>query len=82
VNAHVKAQALRFVRIAALAFVAQFFAAGQTVSWENLLALVAGAAEVGIREMFPTKAIPTVASVLADPPTPGAEGQRQQRRGV
>lgn len=65
-SAHLKAQALRFVRVSALAFVAGLLTTGGKVSWSSLWALVAGAAETGLRQLLPVKPIPAVSTVLAD----------------
>lgn len=65
-TAHVKAQALRFVRVSALAFVAALFQTGGKVGWASLWAMIAGAGETGLRQLLPVKAIPAVTAVLAD----------------
>lgn len=67
-TAHVKAQLLRFVRASAYAFVAAFLAACASLSWWQLLSLAAGAAEAGLRQVFPVTPVPSVVGVLADPP--------------
>lgn len=65
-SAHVKAQALRFARATGYAFVAAFLATGGHVRWWDLLTLLAGAAEAGLRQVLPVKPIPAVSAVLAD----------------
>lgn len=66
---HVQSQSLRFVRISALAFVTQYLAMnGHIPGWWSLWSVAAGAAEVGIRQVYPTKPIRSVTSVLAPPP--------------
>lgn len=64
---HARAQLLRFVRISGLAFVTALPATGH-VSWASALALAAGAAEVGLRELQPTAPVPMV-SAQPDRPT-------------
>lgn len=84
-NAHLKAQLLRFARISVLAFVTALPATGGKVSWASLFALLAGAAEAGLRQVIPVKEVPTVTAVLAgaaaavappttDPAPPTAKG--------
>lgn len=72
-TAHVKAQALRFARVSALAFVAALFQTGGKLGWASLWAMIAGAGETGLRELLPVKSVPTVDAVLADP-APSAKG--------
>lgn len=72
-RAHVKAQALRFARVSALAFVAALFTTGGKVSWASLWAMIAGAGETGLRQVFQVKAVPTVSSVLAETSVPPAD---------
>lgn len=67
-SAHVKAQALRFLRVSALAFVAALFQTGGRFGWASLWAMIAGAGETGLRQLLPVKPVPTVSAVLADPP--------------
>lgn len=69
-NAHLKAQALRFVRTSGLAFVALLMATGGHVGWSSLWAMLVGAAETGLRQLMPVAPLPTVTAVLADPPAP------------
>lgn len=66
-SAHLKAQLLRFVRTSGYAFLAAFLATGAHASWWQLLSLAAGAAETGLRELFPTAPLPFVTS---QPPRP------------
>lgn len=63
---HTRAQLLRFARVSALAFVAGLLTTGGKVSWASLWALAAGAAETGLRQLLPVKALPAVTAVLAD----------------
>ncbi len=65
-TAHLKAQALRFVRTSGLAFVAMLLATGGHVGWSSLWAMLAGAGETGLRQLMPVKPIPAVDAVLAD----------------
>jgi hypothetical protein len=79
VTAHLKAQALRFVRTSGLAFVAMLLATGGHVGWSSLWAMVAGAGETGLRQLMQVEPKPTVTAVLADPPpttgpAPSAKG--------
>lgn len=69
-SAHLKAQALRFVRTSGLAFVALLLATGGHVGWSSLWAMLVGAAETGLRELMPVESKPTVTAVLADPSQP------------
>lgn len=79
-SAHLKAQALRFVRTSGLAFVALLLATGGHVGWSSLWAMLVGAAETGLRELIPVAPLPTVTAVPADPqppttdPASGAKG--------
>ena len=65
-SAHAKAQALRFARVTGYAFVAAFLATGGNIRWWDLLTLLAGALEAGLRQVFPVTPIPAVSAVLAD----------------
>ena len=65
-SAHLKAQALRFIRISALAFLTALPVDGGKVTWASLFALAAGAAEAALRQVLPVKPIPAVSAVLAD----------------
>lgn len=69
-SAHVKAQALRFVRTSGLAFVALLLATGGHVGWSSLWAMLVGAAETGLRQLMPVAPLPTVTAVLAPPAPP------------
>lgn len=76
-SAHATAQVLRFARATAYAFVPAFLATGGHLRWWDLLTLLAGAAEAGLRQVFPVTPIPAVSAVLADPPAaapPPAKG--------
>lgn len=75
-SSHVKAQLLRFARASGYAFLAAFLATGGHLSWWQLLSLLAGAAEAGLRQVFPVKPIPAVSAVLADPPPGGDAGAK------
>lgn len=66
-SAHLKAQALRFVRVSVLAFAAGLLASDGQLSWPSLWALAAGAAEAGLRQAFPVRPVPSVTSVFAPP---------------
>lgn len=66
-SAHLKAQALRFVRTSALAFVASLLMTGGHVSLSSLWVLLVGACETGLRELMPVEAKPTVTAVPAPP---------------
>lgn len=66
---HVKAQLLRFARISALAFVAALFQTDGKIGWSSLWAMIAGAGEVGLRQMLPVTTLDAVTAVLADPPS-------------
>lgn len=68
-SAHVRAQALRFVRTSGYAFIAALLATGGNLRWWDLLTLLAGAAETGLRQLMQVEPKPTVTSVLADAPT-------------
>lgn len=61
-SAHLKAQLLRFARATAYAFVAALLATGGHVGWWDLLTLLAGAAEAGLRQVFRTAPLPEVVS--------------------
>lgn len=80
-SAHLKAQALRFVRTSGLAFVALLLATGGHVGWSSLWAMLVGAAETGLRELMPVESKPTVTAVLADPPPPAAEATPPTAKG-
>jgi hypothetical protein len=67
VSAHLQAQLLRFARATVYAFVAALLAAGGHVSGWDALALLAGAAEAGLRQLFPTEPKPFVTSQPARP---------------
>lgn len=68
-DGHVQAQVFRFVRVSGLAFVSQYLATnGHVPGWWSLWALGAGAAEAGLRQVFPVKPIPAVASESSAPP--------------
>lgn len=69
-SAHLKAQALRFVRTSGLAFIAMLLATGGHVGWSSLWAMLVGAVETGLRQLMPVAPLPTVTAVLADPPAP------------
>ena len=76
-SAHLKAQVLRFVRTSGLAFVAMLLATGGHVGWSSLWAMLAGAAETGLRQLVPVAPVPTVSAVPApptDPAPPTAKG--------
>lgn len=72
VAAHRRAQVLRFLRITALAFVPLL--AGTGVRWPGWAAawpLLAGAAEVVMRQYLPVKAIPAhMPPAMPSPPGP------------
>lgn len=61
-SAHLKAQALRFLRVSALAFLTALPVDGGNVSWSSLWALAAGAAETGLRQLLPVRPLPFVSS--------------------
>jgi hypothetical protein len=67
-SAHLKAQALRFVRTSGLAFVAMLLATSGHVGWSSLWAMLVGAGETGLRQLIPVAPLPAVTAVLADPP--------------
>jgi hypothetical protein len=67
VSAHLRAQALRFVRTSGLAFVALLMATGGHVGWSSLWAMLVGAGETGLRQLMQVESKPTVTAVLADP---------------
>jgi hypothetical protein len=67
VSAHAKAQALRFLRATGYAFVAALFASGGNLRWWDLLSLLAGAAESGLRQVFQVEPKPFVSSQPATP---------------
>lgn len=69
-SAHLRAQLLRFARATGYAFVAALIATGGNVSWWDLLALLAGAAESGLRQVFQVQEVASVTAV----PAPGAGG--------
>lgn len=58
-NAHLKAQLLRFARTTGYAFAGALFATGGHVKWWDALSLLAGAAETGLRQVFKVKAVQT-----------------------
>jgi hypothetical protein len=68
VSAHLRAQALRFVRTSGLAFAAMLLATGGHVGWSSLWAMLVGAGETGLRQLMQVEPKPTVTAVLADPP--------------
>lgn len=68
-SAHLKAQALRFARATGYAFIAALLATGGNLRWWDLLTLLAGAAETGLRQVF---RVQEVAQVTAVPAPPGA----------
>lgn len=65
---HLKAQALRFARVTGYAFVAALLATGGNIRWWDVLTLLAGAAEAGLRQLAPTAPVP---AVTAEAPPPG-----------
>jgi hypothetical protein len=67
VSAHLRAQALRFVRTSGLAFVALLMATGGHIGWSSLWAMLVGAGETGLRQLVQVEPKPTVGGVLADP---------------
>jgi len=68
VSTHLKAQLLRFLRATGYAFIAALLATGGNLRWWDLLTLLAGAAEAGLRQVFQVQ---EVASVTAVPAPPG-----------
>lgn len=66
-SAHLKAQALRFVRATGYAFIAALLATGGNIRWWDLLSLFAGAAEAGLRQVFQVQKIAKVTAVPAPP---------------
>jgi hypothetical protein len=74
VSAHLRAQALRFVRTSGLAFVALLMATGGHVSWSSLWAMLVGAGETGLRQLMQVEPKQTVTAVLADPPPTAPPG--------
>lgn len=66
-SAHLKAQLLRFARATGYAFIAAFLATGGSLSWWQLLSLVAGAVESGLRQVFQVQEVATVTAVPAPP---------------
>lgn len=64
---HARSQILRFLRVSAMAFVASLFTTGGKIGWSSLWAMVAGAGETGLRQVWPVKPVPSVASVPAPP---------------
>lgn len=66
-SAHQKAQLLRFARATGYAFLAALLATGGHVRWWDLLTLLAGAAETGLRQLAPTAPVPAVTAVSAPP---------------
>lgn len=78
-SAHLKAQALRFVRLTALAFAASLLMTGGNVGWSSLWSLLVGAGETALRELIPVESKPTVTAVPAGAPpatgtTPPSKG--------
>lgn len=67
---HARSQILRFLRVSAMAFVASLFTTGGKIGWSSLWAMVAGAGETGLRQVWPVKPVLQVSSVLADPEPP------------
>lgn len=66
-SAHLRAQALRFVRVTAYALLAQLTLTGGTwPGWAGLWSLLPGALETGLRQVLPVKAIPAATPL---PPT-------------
>ena len=67
-SAHLKAQALRFLRVSGLAFATSVLATGgHDIGWASLWSLAAGAVEAGLRELMPVTPLPTVTAVPAPP---------------
>lgn len=66
-SAHLKAQLLRFVRATGYAFIAALLATGGNLRWWDLLTLLAGAAEAGLRQVFQVQEVATVTTVPAPP---------------
>jgi hypothetical protein len=73
VNAHVRAQVLRFARMTGLALGTAFMAQGGTLplTWRSLWVLLPGTAEVLLRELVPVSPLPTVTAVPTPPGEPG-----------
>jgi hypothetical protein len=67
VSAHLKAQLLRFARATGYAFIAALLATGGNLSWWDLLTLLAGATEAGLRQVFQVQEVASVTSVPAPP---------------
>lgn len=78
-SGHVKAQLLRFARATGYAFAGALLATGGNLRWWDLLTLLAGAAETGLRQVFQVEEKPMVSSqpdrpTETIPPVPPATG--------
>lgn len=82
VSGHVKAQALRFVRMTGLVLAGQLLALGHWPGWAGLWAMAVGSAEVAVREVYPTVRLPdritsvspTAAAAPSAAPSPPLDG--------
>ncbi len=76
VRAHVTSQALRFARVTAVAFAAQFALIGSgRLGWEAVASLLTGAVETAVRQLYPAVPIGKVAEAarvfgVAEPAAP------------